>query len=738
MNDSRHRDPRHEVCDELAELLATEEGARTARLLQMAGLLGPVARTEEEIDGEGPAEVGDRPAPISIWQPVKRDGERVFVRPEPRPTGDHYAQRRTIPARKADGRRRLAFFGESAAAGYLYAPLLTPAGVLEERLNDAAAEPWEVVDLARTNETLGSLAATVRAAMQLDPDVLAIFAGNNWNLLETPEVSPYFPSVAARQRYGLALRRGIRGPLELAARRLQERAKGALAAIAEAAGEIPVVLVIPEVNFTDWEDRQPPPWLDGDGTRRWYELYDRARELLVAGRYPAAVEATRSLLDLDGGHCPTGHLLLARAFTALGELGDTRKAFESHVEQGYASLAFLGAPRATPVVKWLLRRAADRHGFAAVDLPEVFARPTGSPLPGRRLFLDYCHLTREGIEVAMAAVAQEVLRLRDDRTGRSRTGRTGRTGRTCPTGAEAEPLDPEPSDRDAVAYLGAAVHTAHRMAAVSPKGPVIERLLRQALAASPGVAGALRDLAAARAAPCPEVLTAAQERNLASPYRLLLQHGWRWDHLDPELLLAICRVLGEAAAAEIRRRLLEHHAVEDQPRDLARPPYLWEPVERFYPQAMGRDRRAFYRAPWRSSRFCLIAGGRREVTVEPTVRLPAVPGGGERRGEVAVWVNGEAVAAVEAGESWSRSTVKIPRRVLRPAINRLTLRWPIPTGAGEAARSEAVRRLEHGLEADVHPVFGEVFSLLAAALDADQAVGARGHPGRHRAGADGG
>ena len=140
--------------------------------------------------------------PISIWQPETRDGEAVFVRPEPGPFSDHYSARRVIPAR-CPRRRRLCLLGESTAAGYLLAPHLTPAVVLERRLGDG----WEVVDLARTNERLASLADTAEAALQLTPDRFVVFAGNNWNLLETPEWSPYLPSTVARREIAERLRR---------------------------------------------------------------------------------------------------------------------------------------------------------------------------------------------------------------------------------------------------------------------------------------------------------------------------------------------------------------------------------------------------------------------------------------------------------------------------------------------------------------------------------------------------
>src|SRR4051794_22717408 len=171
------------------------------------------------------------PEPISIWEPREVDGERVFVRPNPLALGDHFATVKELRPKTSELPLRVAFFGESVAAGYLYAPHLTPARVLESQLK--AAGDFEVVDLARTNETLAGLAETVRTSLQINPDVLVIFAGNNWNLLETPEISPYAPSVTARRDYAAALRAGgIAWPIRLAASRLRQRAGGALEQIA--------------------------------------------------------------------------------------------------------------------------------------------------------------------------------------------------------------------------------------------------------------------------------------------------------------------------------------------------------------------------------------------------------------------------------------------------------------------------------------------------------------------------
>jgi len=253
---------------ELARQLATPEGARTMRALQRAGKLHlpePAFRLPPEPGAAGTGGAARLPWPISIWQPRGEGADLVFVRPEPLPLGDHFAARREIRPKRAPLPLRVCLFGESAAAGYLYAPGLTPAGVLEGQLRAVAGDgAAEVVDLARTNETLGSLVATLESAVQIQPDVLVIFAGNNWNLLETPEVSPYAPSVAARQRFAEAWREGGRaGPVALAAGRLRgivEAAFARVALIARAIG-VPVVVVVPEVSLAGWESRQPVGWL---------------------------------------------------------------------------------------------------------------------------------------------------------------------------------------------------------------------------------------------------------------------------------------------------------------------------------------------------------------------------------------------------------------------------------------------------------------------------------------------
>lgn len=756
------QDPRLGVSQELAELLTRPDGLRTARLLELAGIL----RSSASVDIPMPTEPGADPAapkPIRIWQPEIRtsvDGtseggprETVFVRPAPGPFGDHHAQRLEIPARKPAGTLRVGWFGESAAAGYLYAPHITPAQILEQYLN-AAAVPntdsagsgaerprFDVVDLARTNETLDGLLRTAEAALQLDLDAIVVFTGNNWNLLETPDVSPYLPNIRARQRYALALRSaGLAGPPQLARRQLERKVESffdRLAALVAGKGAsgvaVPVVIVIPEVNHVDWESRQPAPWLPGDGVAKWYAAYERAVTLLTEDSgnaslaeddprdFAAIVETCYEMLDLDSGLCATSHRLRARALLGRGKIKKARQAIRDEIDAtGIGLLAFLDAPRLGGHGLELLRAAIKNHGFASVDLPNLFA--ADAEATDRQHFLDYCHLTLAGLQRALAATAAVTLRALDLPRDISRLA--------PPPDVELAPA------HEALAYLGAAIHSAHRLLTTGPRGPLLEHWCRRALDTDPSIAATFVDLLEARCAtPLPAVLTAAQQRNRSSEHVLHHAHGWRWNDLDADVLLALCRALEAHAQAHaepldprlegttpgeyLATLLGAHRPPAGDYLDLTQPPYRWQPLERFYPEAMDLDGpagHATYRCPWPEASFCLPIPADdppQQVQLELTVRLPSIPGleDVERAGTLSVVLDGRRLVEAELEMAWKKVRVEVPAERLHPGLARLSLRWPMPPPVGEEALQAAIERLEQGIEADVHPVFGEIYSI---------------------------
>lgn len=587
--------------------------------------------------------------PISIWQPQIVAGEPSFVRPDPGPFPDHWAVRSAIPLRSPT-RYRLCLLGESTAAGYLLAPEITPAGVLARLLGT----DWDVVDLARTNERIDSLAATAEAALQLRPDAFVVFAGNNWNLLETPEWSPFYPSASGRRRVADALgdaptEGGYERLAEGAARDLRRKVESLFASLDSL--RVPVTVVVPEVNLRDWHPPHPVPWLPGHGIRDWYRLFDQVRGDLAAGRWDAGLLGAREMLALDGGICPTPFGLLGRALEAL-EHKDARPAYEAQADCArYPLLAQLAAPQARVTEQILLREQATLYGFPVVDLPRVFG--ADPRIPGRELFYDYCHLTVEGIDRLAAELARAFAVVVDD--GRSEVSEATLTA----------------------AAIGAAVHGVHRGA----RGEIVRHWLRVALETSRDLAESiLRDLVETRGSGLPALLTPGQlHEHVLSP-----QHGWRWVGLDAEVIAATREELGPSfVESRLGRPRIE----------------LWNPLDRFLPETMDLGdlpRRAMTRAPWPRTDLALVTDG--PCTVDLVLRGSP--------GTAHLDLAGRRVASLTLEPTWSRHRLQLSTGA---GLHRLSLQWPFPAERGEEALERIRRDLDRGKEASLHPVFGEIY-----------------------------
>jgi hypothetical protein len=672
---------RRQLCEELARLAATPRGLRRVlRLLQ--GARG-----------------GQRQA----------DAPSVAAMPGGEPAGTPPRSRRSAPPVY-----RVCLLGESAAAGMFHRPRVTPAGILAERLQHLAAPGrCEVIDLAAAAQTDEGLVAAAQAALRWHPAILVAFAGNNWiwGGLGSALAVPAEAAMSDLEDAAAALaRQGAAGLKALAERRLRQRAGHTIdrvAGIARSAG-VPLVWVIPEVNLPDVEVAHPVYWLPGDGVRRWYRLHRRASGLLERGEIAAAAGAAMRLTALDGGACAASQGLLARALRELGQGEAARAACRAQIDAATWDPRFGRSSGVNSAILDGLRAGCRRHGLASVDLPVVFAQVCAPSLPGRRLFLDHCHLTLEGMSVAMAAVAAAVAPLL--LAGTAPAAERRRVAATPPAPASAAPPQPlSPPATEALAQLQAGIYNANLD---YRHWSWIEDLFTAALGAGGELRDAARDYLLARAAPCRPSLTAACRRNLASA-AAFDPRVWEPTDLGGELLQRLSDVwarLGGDPAREIAAVWIEQNPMPREGIELAASRHR---------QLLGLERgaeaggrRAIFRALAPASVFHFIADGRRDLEVELTGRVPA-PQGAARTGVVRLSVNGHRLASFRLAAGWQRRTGLASRGQLRAGINRVVLEWPPPAAAGDAALSQAVKRLRLGMEADLYPVFGEVFSLRA-------------------------
>lgn len=630
-------DPLRRLTARLGELLGDEDGGLVLASLQKLRVLSAMG---ERARRRWHFEVSFEPRAIGPWD---ADGLR-----RPAPQARYWATDQRIP--RKGGRRRVVLVGESVARGYLFDPRLSFADVLRRLAPDV-----EVVDLACTNMTAPGLHDVLAAVPGLRPDAVVVFAGNNWDNI--PLGLAELDRCAAELRlagFG-AVRQVFHEELLVPHARAVTEALGVL----REALAVPIAVVVPETNLVDWRPERSvlTAVLPDDRQAEWLELYERGPDEAAA----------RRMVELDGGVSPASQYLLGTALVRAGDPAAARAALEA-ARDAFCGLLVPHPPRCPSAVQSLLRDACHEHDLRLVDLPAVFERHTGE-LPGRRMFLDYCHLTLEGMRVAAAAVLSAL-------------------GEPCTGTVDAEP------GVAATAHLLAALHSAHY-----GQADELARHHRQvALELHPPIAAAITDIAQAQSSCWPSWTTSAFTRVCQDPLALrylLPEHPNQLAKTADHDLVRALTATTQAPAADRRVDLTQarFHAVTFQEHVGMR---------------MGQDTPAFYRSHRPRSAFHLACAQRRTWHLRITARVPGLAGADAR--PAGLTLNGEPLSTFTVTGRW---TVTELDAVLSQGRNVLEIVWPAVLPSAAEVFERGARRLELSGLPDVLPVFGEVHSFAA-------------------------
>jgi hypothetical protein len=694
--------------------LAPEDRQRLAEFIKESqveeaeGEVSDVASAEPD-PGQGQEE---QPEPIGPWKPQREDDEWVFVRelttdellwPRQNQWSDSLSLRQ-----KKGAKRRICLIGESVAQGYFYAPFVTPAKLLEAALAEAAGPgEYEVIDVSKRGETPYSLIYRLVEVLQLAPDVIVCFAGNNFHFR-------FFGSDGLEHRLKEAealAQHGVAGLLQLtknAMRSFTEEALDNMAVVARSQ-DVPLVWVLPEANMADWGNWAPVHWLPGNGTAGWWELFRTGVRCLEEKDWAGAEDVARRMLGLDGGCSPTSHEMLARALEGQGRLEESRRAHLDEIEAScWDANWWPWVARIATTVRETIQSRCELHEIPCVNLSEVFALHSGSPLQGRRLFVEPNHNTIEGMVVAVAAAAAQVLRMENP-------------PREVAWPSLVEKLAPRiDSIDDAICkFLTFLAQYLENVPLVGQK-ELAAWWCKAAIAADPSVRDLMAEYVAAKATRSPLILSRLEaveppvrrlNMSYVRPFKSRTNLRRSDLHLDYRIIEAICDAVeasGRPMKEEMIQLLLEHHG--SLPVDISAFEYREQP---FFDFGATYGESATFRSvvPW--STFYLVADATRDVELDLTSRLPVYES--RRAGSVQVSINGSSVGQVELTGRWGRSKLKVARALLQRGVNRVRLDWPVPPPDGEFALAQATRRMEQGLAGEIYPVLGEVFSLVVRA-----------------------
>lgn len=671
-----------DMAGRLAQLFDSEEGERILRLITQLSAPPNGSSTEElKEPGNTPGKLR-----VGIWEATDEPTGRSFVRVN---TGDPWhlwANVQKIPPKGP--RRRVVLVGESAAKGYLYHPRFTPAQALQQIMNAACGPAKiEVVDLARNNLLHEQLHELITQALHLEPDAFVIFAGNNW-----------FPLSYASEKHALDMASAFRetsswrGVKESMESFLIANTRQTLCLLEEIVRErgIPVVFVLPEFNLADWISKWDcPPLLNSEQTEAWLRARDEAEQLLKGDAWEKAESLGDRLIQLDQGTTAAGFNVLAEVSRKRGDHQAARTFLEMARD---AMVCWPGrqTPRCFSVIQQTIREGAAAHGIHVVDLPREFAKYLGGEAADRRLFLDYCHLTFEGIRISMALTAETLLPLLNYPVKSSK---------------ELAQVDMK---------VGANVSAgAHFLAAVyngnwGQSMDLVRHHLRAALEFDRGIANIMQLFLDFHIKRVPSSLCRSFEQLWESPHVpaiIVLYNDKGGNFLNPNLVAAMADELekvGIPTRAHIERLLIQEHGVENGAVNLVNSLYSTGSHSEFLV-----DRRPeFYKATVRNSIFPLVCDKPEPLNFSVTLKVPQV----SANQTISLRLNGSLVAEIAATGRWATTTCSAPAGLVHPGVNQVEIGWPMPVWSDEKQKERVANCLEAGELVEITPMFGLIHS----------------------------
>jgi len=652
-------------------------------------------------------------------QPVKASTGHIGIyRPEP--CGDtiqyvrdiaykdkwiHFADIPVIPPKgKA---KRIVLLGESVARGFLLDPEYTQARLLEKLINNSSCgeETFEVVDLAETNLGMEGIRRRYNECMALSPDMIILFAGNNWrtdmeiSIVNDPE-SLRKIAMAMYQQGGI---KGLAAVMDELFAILIDRFLASLHAM-KAGHQTEIVFVIPEFNLLDWHStpgEQRVTRLRGDGIRQWLAARAAAETAWRDGHTEETIRLAGEMTAIDPTH-PLGYELMAMGELAGSKYEEARK----HLEQARDTAIFCrtnSKPRIFSVIRDTILSKAGQYQIHVVDTPAVFSRHLNGKLPGRQLFFDYCHLSTEGIQVTMEAVAELTLSILTQ-------GRAALTQRASSIGPEEQV--------QAVAHFFAALHNAHW----GQSYEILYYHCKRSLEYD-------RNMAENMILYCD--MMSRRTNNIFTRHFQKLVMNFRHDRyinalrnpgnakgMELELVDAMIDAIkdqGSDRSTFIRGLRAAEHNIVHRGINLLEAYYH----SRSYDEYPG-TRPAYFQARDPQSRFFVPGMTKSPVDITITLRVPELHA---CTGLATILLNGVCLGQLEVSDKWSDHTIIIPGELIAEDINELSIQWPVPENIGEPipiARRAAPD--PYAMIDAAYYVFGEIYRFTAGIQAGDTPV----------------
>jgi len=410
------------------------------------------------------------------------------------------------------------------------------------------------------------------------------------------------------------------------------------------------------------------------------------------------------MLVIDIGCLANGYEILARCRLASRDYASARNFLELAKDASHA-LPINLAPRCYSVVQEIMRREAYRHGIHLVDLPRIFAHQYKDELPGRCLFLDYCHLTSEGVRLAMDAAARELF-------SAWKMSNKGSIEEWPSTSVQAD------KKLEAHAHFMAAVHNAR----CGQSYEIIRYHCEAALKYMPEIADTMKLYLEAHLQPFPLLMAQAFWKMCEYSRRAIAQTV-RSTSRKEDISLSLVNAVSDALEpfytgikGQMDNMLRRAFELGKSSKDILLKPFCNVAVYR--PERDWEYRTTCFYSYSRCTSINIAADKESVVRIDFTFRVPQAE---LSRGPVRVFIRENAIYTAEVLANWQKCTFFVPGTLICDAPTELVIEWPEPSWTKEQRIEGVVSNMVRGPIAgaffpDVLAVFGEIQSLIATLL----------------------
>ncbi len=555
-------------------------------------------------------------------------------------------------------KKRIIFLGESVARGYLLCPEVTPAKILQKILksnDDSLENNFEVIDLSRTSISLNELETLIKECIVLEPDLIVIFAGNNWKKSIYPLDKEESEEIVKKSKEEKRFEKIYSLYQNMYTKKINQFFNN----IRIIVKEIRTIFILPEYNLKDWgisEDDSIPTWCQQED-KEWYELVEELELAKKTKRLFKIKEISQKLISLNPT-CSLGFVEYANCIYKEGNVNEARKYFEKALNCGIFQP--YSPPSCPEIIREEIKKNSVLYGIEVIDLRIIFNEYLNGDIPGNELFLDYCHLNFEGLRIAMFSLAEKILNRISYKVE-----------------LDFKLLDEVVSR----GYFLSAIHCAHT------EGKSEEYLLTlcdKAIESSQHIILYMLQYLEMvnqklRFVFCKQNQFFCRSQ-LLKTYPLLYQPD-RQETMDIELVRAIVTALKKKeidVEEKITQLRIEQFSAQDEAIDLLES-YYSENTYTYGHKRRGayfkRSDRSFVSVIKRNTSFWIIANAEETLVLEFSVRVPQINYKTERL--LLIYLNEKLIKQVRVGGNWQSERIAISNSLLRSdSVNKLELKWP--------------------------------------------------------------